>query len=294
MRRPIKPAIPLSIALASFGALAGGAEPLLPKSKAPETDESWRHPVAPFPLAERSWYIGTEGLSAILVKTPDGAVLIDGGLPQAADLLLARMRALGVAPGELKWILHSHAHNDHVGPLAAIRRATGARVVSNAESAALLTRGGAGDLHYGDDDLYPPVPVDRLVQDGEAVELGGMRFVAHFTPGHTPGSLSWTWNDMRDGQPLRIAYVDSLGANESYRLADNPRYPRIADDFRRSFAVVRALPCDLLLTPHPAASGWAPANTAAPHPQPVPCRAHADEYERGFESRLSAQSAPKR
>ena len=121
-----------------------------------------------------------------------------------------------------------------------------------------------------------------------------MRFVAHFTPGHTPGSLSWTWNDMRDGQPLRIAYVDSLGANESYRLADNPRYPRIADDFRRSFAVVRALPCDLLLTPHPAASGWAPANTAAPHPQPVPCRAHADEYERGFESRLSAQSAPKR
>ena len=177
---------------------------------------------APFALADNSWYIGTEGLSAVLVKTPEGAVLIDGGLPQAADMLLQRMRALGVAPADLKLILHSHAHIDHIGPLAAVKRATGARMVGTAESAVLLARGGGDDIHYGDELVFPPVAVDRIVMDGEVVSLGGMAFTAHFTPGHTPGSTSWTWQDQRDGKPLRIAYVDSLSA-PGYRLFDYPR-----------------------------------------------------------------------
>ena len=266
---------------------ASAAEPVLPPSNAYQTPDRWRQPIAPIRIAAHSWYIGTEGLSAILVKTAQGALIIDGGMPQAADMLLARMRELGVPPTDLKWILHSHAHGDHAGPIAALQRATGARVVSNAESAALLARGGSNDLHFGDDILFPPVVADRLVMDGEVIALGDLRFTAHYTPGHTPGSLSWTWNDTRDGLRLRIAYVDSLSAPD-YRLLDNPRYPRIVDDYRRSFSTIRALPCDLLLTPHPDASGWNPASGAAPA-TPMTCRAYADVAEHKLDAQLDAQ-----
>ncbi len=269
------------------------AEPVLPQLRAYETEDSWRQPVPPFRIADNSWYIGTEGLSAVLVKTAAGAVLIDGGMPQAGKMLLARMQELGVEPGDLKLILHSHAHADHAGPQAGIKRATGARVVGNAESAALLARGGSDDIHFGDDIVFPPVRVDRIVMDGEVVELGGMRFTANFTPGHTPGSISWTWNDRHDGKTLRIAYADSLSA-PGYRLIGNPRYPHIVDDYRRSFAAVRGLPCDLLLTPHPDLSGWTPAATTAPHPKPITCRAYADGAERKFDAELKKQREAKR
>ena len=275
-----------------LAATALAAEPLLPQLKAYTTRDSWRQPVTPFRLADNSWYIGTEGLSAVLVTTAQGAVLIDGGLPQAAELLLQRMRELGVQPGDLKLILHSHAHIDHAGSLAELKRATGARVVGNAESAVLLARGGSDDIHFGEGLTFPPVIVDRIIMDGEAVELGGVHFTAHFTPGHTPGSTSWTWDDRRDGQALRIAYVDSLSA-PGYQLLDNPRYPNIAADYRRTFALVRSLPCDLLLTPHPDKSGWTPAAAAA-HPQPMSCRAYADGAERDIEAQLEKQRRAKR
>lgn len=282
------PRIALAACLFASTAFAHAAEPVLPQSSAYLTDDAWRQPIAPFQIADHSWYIGTQGLTALLIRTPEGAVLIDGGMPQAADMLLRRMGELGVKPQDLKLILHSHAHGDHAGPIAAIKRATGARVVSNAESAVLLARGGSNDIHYGDDILYPSVQADRLVMDGEAVELGGIRFVAHFTPAHTPGSISWTWSDTRDGKALDIAYADSLSA-PGYQLIDNPRYPHIVDDYRRGFATVRTLPCDLLITPHPDGSGWTPANTSAPHPSPLTCRAYANNAEAKFEAQLEKQ-----
>lgn len=264
---------------------------LLPQLQAYETpDDSWRQPVEPFRIAEHTWYIGTEGLSALLVKTPEGAVLIDGGMPQADGMLLAHMRQLGVQPDELKLILHSHAHGDHAGPLAAVKRATGAQLLSNAESAALLARGGSNDIHYGDQILFPPALADRLLQDGERVELGGIEFTVHFTPAHTPGSMSWTWTDARDGKPVHIAYVDSVSA-PGYDLLDNPRYPHIVDDYRRGFDAIRALPCDLLIAPHPGGVGWNPADSEAPHPQPMTCRAHADQAERALDAKIAEQKA---
>lgn len=290
---PLSRCCALACALLTATAGVFAAEPVLPQLQAYETEDSWRQPVSPYRIADNSWYIGTEGLSAVLVKTPQGAVLIDGGMPQAAEMLLSRMQALGVAPGDLKYILYSHAHGDHAGPLAVVKRATGARVTGTAESAVLLARGGSDDIHFGDDIVFPPVQVDRMVMDGEIVELGGMRFTAHFTPGHTPGSLSWTWSDRRDGKVLRIAYVDSL-SSPGYTLIGNPRYPHIVDDYRRSFAVVRALPCDLLLTPHPDLSGWTPAATATPHPKPMTCRAYADHAERTFDAELSKQREARR
>lgn len=279
--------VALSALLTAFSTLPlHAAEPLLPKAEAYESPEAWRRPIAPFALADRTAYIGTEGLGAVLVKTDAGAVLIDGGLPQAADMLLGHMRTLGVAPTDLKLILHSHAHIDHAGPIAAIKRATGARLVTNAESAVLLERGGFDDLHFGDGMLFPPAHADRIVMDGEVVELGGVAFTAHFTPGHTPGSLSWTWTDTKNGKPLRIAYVDSLSA-PGYQLVDNPRQPRIADDYRRAFAEVRTLPCDLLLTPHPDASGWKLGESTTP--PTLTCRDYADRAETAFDKTLKEQ-----
>lgn len=279
-------ALPAVLAVVSTLTCAHAAEPLLPPAQGYESSDAWRRPVAPFQIAERTWYIGTQGLSALLVKTDAGAVLIDGGLPQAADMLLAHMRELGVAPSDLKLILHSHAHIDHAGPIAAIQRATGARLVSNAESAVLLARGGFDDLHFGDDMLFPAPHVDRLIMDGEVVELGGIAFTAHFTPAHTPGSMSWTWTDTKAGKPLRIAYVDSL-SSPGYRLVGNARYPHIIDDYRRGFAAVRALPCDLLLTPHPDASGWKPGESTTP--TTLTCRAYADRAERALDKTLAEQ-----
>lgn len=279
---------PLTSCCLLLSTCALAAEPVLPELKAYETQESWRQPVPSFALADNSWYIGTAALSAVLVKTPQGAVLIDGGLPQAASLLLRRMHELGVQPGDLRLILTSHAHIDHAGPLASLKRSTGARVVGSAESAVLLARGGSDDIHFGEGLEFPPVSVDRIIMDGEVVELGGVRFTAHFTPGHTPGSTSWTWDDRRDGKTLRIAYVDSLSA-PGYRLTGHPRYPHLVDDYRRTFSTVRALPCDLLLTPHPDGSGWAPTATSAPHVNPMSCRAYADKAERNLDAELEKQ-----
>ena len=260
----------------------------LPQLQAYTVEARWRTPIAPFQLADHTWYIGTAGLSALLVKTDAGAILVDGGMPQAADMLLEHMQALGVKPSELRYIVHSHAHADHAGPLAAVKRATGAQLLSSAESAWLLARGGSNDIHFGDDIVFPPAQADRLLHDGERVVLGGMALTVHFTPGHTPGSMSWTWTDTRDGKPLRIAYADSLSA-PGYKLVDNPRLPKLVDDYRHAFAVVRALPCDLLVTPHADGSGWVLDGKDAPQRGTMTCRAYADSAERKFDETLEKQ-----
>ncbi|PJJ97687.1 POM family subclass B3 metallo-beta-lactamase [Lysobacteraceae bacterium NML91-0213] len=281
------PALACAALLAPAPAHAAGP---LPQLRAYEVREAWRQPVAPVRIARNTWHIGTAGLSALLVTGKDGAILIDGGMPQAADHLLANLAALGLQPSQVKWIVHSQAHADHVGPLAAVKRATGARVASNAESAALLARGGADDLHFGDGMLYHPLQVDRLLQDGELLELGDLRLQVHFTPGHTPGSMSWSWNDIgTDGAPVRIVYADSLSA-PGYRLLDNPRYPRIVEDFRRSIATLRALPCDLLLTPHPEASGW--RYDASPvRERELDCRGYADAAGAALDAQIEKERA---
>lgn len=274
------------------GAFAqAGAQPpqpaALPQLKAYQVPDSWITPLAaPLRITDHVWQIGTADITALLVKTDEGAVLIDGGMPQAAELLLDHMKRLGVAPRDLRFILHTHAHADHVGPLAAIRRATGARLVSNAESAALLARGGSNDIHFGDGITYPPVTADRLLQDGEVIALGGMALAVTFTPGHTPGSMSWTWRDTIDGKPVRVAYVDSLSA-PGYRLMGNLAYPRIAEDYARSIAIVRKLPCDLLLTPHPGQSGWDYGHVGQPRPKPMSCSDYADQAEKALARQLA-------
>ncbi|AWH53602.1 subclass B3 metallo-beta-lactamase [Stenotrophomonas sp. ESTM1D_MKCIP4_1] len=277
---------PLLLALtAALPLAATAAEPVLPQLKAYTVDDAWLQPVAPLQIADHTWQIGTAQLTALLVQTPQGAVLLDGGMPQMAGHLLHNLQQRGVAPADLRVILLSHAHADHAGPVAELKRRTGARVLANAETAVLLARGGSDDLHFGDDITFPPAQVDRIIMDGETIDVGGMRFTAHFVPGHTPGSTAWTWTDTRNGKPVRIAYADSLSA-PGYTLKDNPRYPHLIEDFRRSFATVRALPCDLLLTPHPAASGWDYAAGSRASAKAITCAAYADTAERTLDQKL--------
>jgi metallo-beta-lactamase class B len=279
----------LAVLLAATSACAHAQAPL-PQLKAYEVPVAWLTPIEPLRLADQTWQVGTAGITALLVRTDDGAVLIDGGMPQAAELLLANLQRLGVAPKDLRFILHSHAHADHAGPLAEVKRATGATLVSNAESAALLARGGANDIHYRDTITFAPVQADRLVQDGESIRVGSTVFTVAFTPGHTPGSMSWRWTDTRDGQPVRIAYVDSLSA-PGYRLLTNPGYPRIVEAYRQSIEAVRKLPCDLLLTPHPESSGWDYANRAQPRKQATTCAEFADATVTRLNKQLADQQA---
>lgn len=283
---------PLTLTLLVATSLGAQAHEPLPQLQAFKVQPSWLTPIEPLQISDHVWQIGTANITALLVKTSEGAVLIDGGMPQVASLLLANMKKLGVAPGDLRYILHSHAHADHAGPLAAVKRATGAQLISNAESAVLLARGGSNDIHFGDDIVFPPVQADRLLQDGEQVKLGDMVFSVAFTPGHTPGSMSWAWADTREGKPVRIAYADSLTA-PGYQLMGNPAYPKLMEAFRRSAAVVRQLPCDLLLTPHPEQSGWDYANAARPHPKPISCAAYADAAEARWQQQIEEQAKPK-
>ena len=162
-------------------------------------------------------------------------------------------------------------------------------MVANAESAVLLARGGSDDLHFGDDITYPPASTDRIIMDGEVVTVGGIAFTAHFMPGHTPGSTAWTWTDTHEGKPARIAYADSLSA-PGYQLQGNARYPRLIEDYTRSFATVRGLPCDLLLTPHPGASHWDYAAGSKAGAKALTCKAYADDAEAKFKAQLARQA----
>jgi len=261
-------------------------EPLLKNIH--NSPDNWLRPVTPFKMADHTWYIGTEGLSALLIKTNAGAILIDGGVPYSAKMLINNMKKLGVSPKDLKWIVFTHGHYDHAGSLAEIKSLTGALVASNNESAALAGRGGKNDIHFGDKYPFKAFKTDRYLMDGEVIELGGISLKAHFTPGHTPGSLSWTWTDQREGKNIQIAYVDSLSA-PGYKLVNNSRYPNIVEDFKKGIAKVRSLPCDLLMTPHPEASGWTPMNTAIPLAKPMTCKSFADKVELKIDEQIKAE-----
>ncbi len=280
---------PLALAATLVFDVAAADAPL-PQLRAYTVDASWLQPMAPLQIADHTWQIGTEDLTALLVQTTEGAVLLDGGMPQMAGHLLDNMKARGGAPQDLRLILLSHAHADHAGPVAELKRRTGAQVVANAETAVLLARGGGNDLHFGDDITYPPASADRIIMDGERVTVGGMAFTAHFMPGHTPGSTAWTWTDTRDGKSVRIAYADSLSA-PGYHLQHNARYPRLVEDYRRSFTTVRGLPCDLLLTPHPGASRWNYAAGAEAGANVLTCKAYADAAEKTFDAQLAKEAA---
>jgi metallo-beta-lactamase class B len=219
----------------------------------------WNEPQAPFRLHGDSWYVGTRGLSAVLVATTDGLVLIDGGLPQSAPLIAANVEALGFDMAQVRYLLNSHAHFDHAGGLAALQRMSGAPVLATAAGAEALRRGSTThddpQAGFGDEvNGYPPVREVQVVADGHTLMLGGTTFTMLASPGHTPGGSTWSWRSCAGDDCRDLVYADSLTAVSApgFRFTDEPA--RI-ETFRATIARVAALPCDLLVSAHPGFSG---------------------------------------
>lgn len=220
----------------------------------------WNAPTPPMHLYGNVYFVGTRGLSAILLTSDAGHVLLDAGLPESAAPIMASVRALGFRVEDIRVIVNSHAHYDHAGGIAAIQRASGARVFATASSAAVLRRGtpGADDPQHDIALPYPPVTGTevRVVAEGDTVRVGAIAIVAHATPGHTPGGTSWSWRSCEENACLDFVYADSQTpvSADGFFFTHSTAYPTALADFAHGFAVLEQLPCDVLLTPHPGAS----------------------------------------
>lgn len=296
----------MSVRLSTFALLAlslilprSHAEPPPAKPSHGIDRRDWNAAQKPFHVYGNTWYAGPHGLSSILLDTGKGLALFDGDLPESAPVIEANLSALGFHLHDVKWILNSHAHFDHAGGIAALQRDSGAQVLASADGAREMALGGADrdDPQYGDLSGYPPVHQVRVVRDGEVLRLGTVAVTAHYTPGHTRGSISWTWMSCESGRCLHMVYADSLTAISAagFRFSDQPR--RVAA-FRQAIATVAALPCDVLLTPHPDASGfWEKVarrrsdKDVAPLIDTGACRAYAAAATRRLDARLAQEHA---
>jgi metallo-beta-lactamase class B len=219
-----------------------------------EFDE-WDKPAPPVRIHGNTYLVGTCGISAILITGTDGHILIDGGTEAGAEVIANNIRRIGFKLADVKYLLHSHEHIDHVGGIARLQQLTGAQLVASPEAAKVFRTGGAdaADPQAG---MHPPLPaarVDRLVKNGEVVRLGNLALTAIETPGHTPGALSWHWGSCDGGICRRIVYADSLSpiSRDDYRFSDHPTYVAA---YRAGLQRLATTDCDILLTPHPSAS----------------------------------------
>lgn len=221
-------------------------------------DSKWTDPSAPFRIFGNTWYVGSCGLSSILITSPAGHVLIDAPLDQNVDLIERNIQRAGFNLKDIKYILFSHAHFDHVGGIARIARDTGATVVGRGADATALEHGhGApSDPQFRSASSFAPVPHVQRLDDGGLVLLGPLALTPVATTGHTPGSTTWTWQSCDTKNCAQIVYADSLTpvSDREYRFSDDAAHPGYLKAFRASIARLDRLECDLLITPHPSAS----------------------------------------
>ncbi|MFC3581647.1 subclass B3 metallo-beta-lactamase [Sphingomonas hylomeconis] len=238
-RRGCRGRAALAIGIALLAAPATAADP-----------PSWTQPTAPFHLIGPVDYVGTEGLAAYLIHTSAGAILIDGTMAENAAAIERSVAARGVQMRDVKVLLLSHAHFDHAGGLAALKRASGAQLVAGAADRAALESGvPPGETSYGVI-RFPAVKVDRAIRDGERVRLGGVTLTAVATPGHTPGCTSWSLRLRARGKPVDILFACSVTVAGN-KLVGNRRYPAIVTDFRASLARLSGMSADIVLPFHP-------------------------------------------
>jgi metallo-beta-lactamase class B len=220
---------------------------------------AWNAPRPAVRVHGTTYYVGTQGLAAILLASPDGHILIDAGLPESAAPIAANIEALGFDLADIRLIVTSHAHYDHAGGVAALQRASGARVGASPRSAPVLRRGTTGpdDPQHAIALAFPAVQDVFDIGDGDTLRVGELAVVAHFTPGHTPGGTSWSWRSCEGDECGEIVYADSQTpvSADDFLFTRNATYPEAIADFERGFAVLERLRCDILLTPHPGASG---------------------------------------
>ncbi|QAY80030.1 subclass B3 metallo-beta-lactamase [Sphingosinicella sp. BN140058] len=286
--------------LQSSGGAHERSDPLLQPIE-PEYAKRWLVSQPPARIYGNTFLVGFAGLNVALIRTRSGLILIDGSVPQGVAALERNIRSLGFDPKDIKLILSTEPHWDHAGGLAALARDTGAVVVAAPAAAEVLRRGrsAADDPQAAWLAPYPAVARVRSIAGGKTLRLGEVTVTAVATPGHTPGSMSWTWDSCEAGRCVRIVFGASLRpiAAESYRFSSPARASALAA-FRRSFATLRTISCGILLTAHPDQSGgdlkFAQLQRQRdPNPflDPVACRAYADRYERLLDKRLADEAA---
>lgn len=251
----------LVLSCLSLGAAAPrptAADERAPWAEACKDWDDWDKPGPPFHIQGNSYYVGTCGIAAILVVSAHGHALIDTGTEAGAEVVMANIRALGFNPAHIRVLLTSHEHYDHVGGLATLQEASGAPVHTSPAAVEVLRsgHGAADDPQHGMHPAMRPVASIRPVTFGEPVRVGleALALMPVETPGHTPGALTWQWESCGDGECRTIVYADSLSpvSSDDYRFSDHPEYVQA---YRAGLVRLAALECDILLTPHPSASG---------------------------------------
>lgn len=236
-----------SILLAAAVTLAAG--PALAQD-GEDTRVGWNRRAKPFTVVDNVHFVGVAGLAAYLVTTPEGHILIDGGLPESAPRIIESVRELGFEPTDIRILLNTHAHVDHAGGLSEIQAVTGARILaSEGDRGALEAGRHQGQTSYGTW-WFPPVRVDRVVADGETIELGGVRLTAIITPGHTAGCTNWSLPVGERGMEQTVLFFCSASTGGN-RLVGNTEYPEIVSDYRRTFDRLAQIEADVVLANHP-------------------------------------------
>jgi metallo-beta-lactamase class B len=218
-------------------------------AQADPVNRSWNQPVEPFRIVGNIFYVGASDITAFLITSPEGHILLDGGFVETAPQIRDNIRKLGFKVEDVKYLLNSQAHFDHAGGLAELKRITSAKLIASKEDGALIARGGRDDFAWGDKYQYPSVQPDKIIDDGATVSVGGAVMTAHITPGHTKGCTTWTTQAEEDGHRYDVVFVCSTSV-PGYKLVKSPKYPNIVEDYRRTFAVLKRLPCDVLLAAH--------------------------------------------
>jgi metallo-beta-lactamase class B len=281
-----------------FAALASVA---LSDNALSQNSPDWTEPFPPFRIAGNLYYVGSKGLANYLITTPQGHILINSDLEANVPLIQASIAQLGFKFTDVKILLISHAHWDHDAGSAKVKELTGATYMVMDADVPVVESGGKADFQYGSDPatLYSPVHVDRVLHDGDEVKLGNVVLVAHLTPGHTKGCTTWTMT-VRDGaKTYNAVIIGSPNVNAGYKLVDNAKYPRIAEDYDRTFRVLKSLPCDLFLGAHGGYFGMEDkyarmqAGATDAFVDPSGCAAFVTLKEREFRSELAKQLAAK-
>ena len=255
----------------------------------------WDKPAPPVRIHGNTYLVGTCGISSILITGDEGHVLIDGGTEQGAELIAANIRALGFKLSDIRFLLVSHEHFDHVGGIARLQQLTGATLVTSAPAEKVLNTGlpGVDDPQAGMHKPFPAATVGRVIADGGEVRLHDLSLTAMTTPGHTPGALSWRWESC-DGAVCRtMVYADSLSpiSRDDYRFSDHTAYLAA---YRESLAKVAASRCEILLTPHPSASAMKERMTGKQKLFDVAgCKAYAAGLTKRLDERLVKEASAK-
>jgi metallo-beta-lactamase class B len=290
-------AVPALLALAlGVEASAVQAAPPEPAPTCPD-DAGWSDPTPPRKVFGNTWYVGTCGISALLITGDDGHVLIDGATPEAGPMIVESIRTLGFDPRDVRVLLNTHEHIDHAGGLAAIQQATGAPLRARRPGLIALRK---GDMDMRDPQVpfrmpgFPPVPVIETLADNAVVRVGAVEIQTHATPGHSLGGTSFTWTSCEGETCHAMAFADSLSAvaPDTYRFSDPANSPAFATMLRGTFDTVAALPCDILVSPHPVASRlWYRLGDAPSEPlvDATACKRYAEAGARRLDARLDTE-----